>query len=78
MAIFGFEQINPYPYATNVLRIRRNDHAITELQSEGEYHTLDRMLTAIMVERWGENVVPLAEGLLGQRAVDRHPAPGPV
>ena len=66
LEIFGFERINPHPYATNTMRIRESDHYITELQAAGEYHEFDRMVTAISVEKWCEGVVPLADGILGK------------
>ena len=77
LEIFGFEGINPHPYATDVLRVREVDHYITALQDKGEYHTFDRAVTAIGVEKWGEDVVPLAEGLLGKEQLIyiRHLAP---
>ena len=50
LEIFGFENINPHPYATNIMRIRNNKHHITQLQFPGEYHSFDRMVTAMMVD----------------------------
>jgi len=64
--IFGFEGISPYPYATNRVRVRDADHYITGLQEDGELHELDRMVTAIAVESWRDDVTPLADGLLGR------------
>ena len=64
--IFGFEHINPHPYVTRMLRARQNEHYITQLQDDGECHELDRMTTAIAVEKWGDTVIPLAEGILSK------------
>ncbi len=77
LEIFGFERINPHPYATHTVRVRECDHYITELQSAGEFHTFDRMVTAIIAEKWGEAVIPLADGILGKEQLIhiRHLAP---
>jgi len=77
LEIFGFDRINPHPCATNVLRIRRNDHYITHLQTSGEYHDFDKMVTAIIVEGYRSDVVALAEGVLGKEQLVhiRHIAP---
>ena len=76
--IFGFDRVNPHPYATNSLRVRESGHYITEMQSPGEWHTFDRMVTAIAVEKWRDGVVPLADGILGKEQLIyiRHLAPG--
>ena len=66
LEIFGFEEINPYPYATNLLRIRQNRHAVTGMQEDGELHSLDKMVTAVMAGRWRDDVEPLADGILGK------------
>jgi hypothetical protein len=66
LEIFGFEEINPHPYASNVLRIKDNTHYISEMQEYGEYHIFDQMVTAIAVEKWREDVVPLTECILGK------------
>ena len=77
LAIFGFEGINPHPYATNMLHVRPTDHYITAMQDPGEFHTFDRMVTAVAVEKWGSDVTPLAQGVLGkeQLVYIRHLAP---
>lgn len=31
LKIFGFDKINPHPYATDVIRIKNNKHYITEM-----------------------------------------------
>lgn len=78
LEIFGFRGINPYPFATNLIRIPTNDHYITELQFAGEFHEFNRMVTGTIVEEWRKGVVPLAEGILGkeQLVYIRHLAPG--
>jgi hypothetical protein len=77
LEIFGFDRINPHPYATDSLRVRETDHYVTQLQVPGEWHALDRMVTAVAVEKWREDVVPLADGILGkdQLIYIRHLAP---
>ncbi len=77
LEIFGFDRINPNPYATDTVRMQERDHYITELQSPGEFHTFDRMVTAIAAEKWGDSVVPLADGILGKEQLIyiRHLAP---
>lgn len=77
LEMFGFDRINPHPYATDTLRVREQAHYITELQSPGEFHSFDRMVTAIAVEKWGDSVVPLADGILGKEQLIyiRHLAP---
>ena len=77
LEIFGFDRINPHPYATDTVRMQERDHYITELQSPGEFHTFDRMVTAIAAEKWGDSVVPLADGILGKEQLIyiRHLAP---
>jgi hypothetical protein len=77
LEIFGFGRINPHPFATNLIRIPGNDHYITGLQSTGEYHTFERMVTATIVEEWRKGVVLLAEGILGkdQLVYIRHLSP---
>ena len=78
LEIFGFDRINPHPYATDTVRMQERDHYITELQSPGEFHTFDRMVTAIAVEAVGRlGDVPLADGILGKEQLIyiRHLAP---
>ena len=77
LEIFGFDRINPHPYATDTLRIADGEHHITQLQSPGELHTFDRMVTAIAAEKWGDSVIPLADGILGKEQLIyiRHLAP---
>ena len=77
LEIFGFDRINPHPYATDTLRIQDREHYITELQSPGEFHAFDRMVTAIAAEKWGDSVIPLADGILGKEQLIyiRHLAP---
>jgi hypothetical protein len=77
LEIFGFSHINPNPFATDTLRITNNEHYITKLQFAGEYHTFQRMVTGTIVEHWGEEVLPLAEGILGkdQLVYIRHLSP---
>ena len=66
LEMFGFEGINPYPAASNVLRVRRDEHYITGLQSEGEFHDFNRMVTTVIVRTWRPDVKPLAEIVLGK------------
>ncbi len=77
LEIFGFDRINPHPYATDTVRIADGEHYITQLQSPGELHTFDRMVTAIAAEKWGDSVMTLADGILGKEQLIyiRHLAP---
>jgi len=77
LEMFAFERINPHPYATNMMRIRHTGHYVTAMQSPGEFHTFDRMVTAVMVEKWGPDVMALAEGVLAkdQLIYTRHLSP---
>ena len=55
----------------------RTPHTITAMQSPGEYHHLDRMVTNILPGTYGSHVTPLAEILLGkeQLVYTRHLSP---
>ena len=77
LEIFGFERINPYPYATNIMRILESGHAIAAMQTPGECHDFDRMVSAVIVEKWRDDVAPLADGILGKEQLiyTRHLAP---
>ena len=77
LEIFGFDRINPHPYATDTVRIGDGKHYINQLQSPGELHTFDRMVTAIAAEKWGDSVMTLADGILGKEQLIyiRHLAP---
>lgn len=66
LEVFGFEGIEPQPIATNLLRVRRNDHYITGLQQPGAFHQIPRMVTALWVKRWRRDVAPLVEAVLGK------------
>lgn len=64
--IFGFERINPHPYLTDYMRISDNSHYISSMQCDGEFHRFYKMVTAVIVEKWRDDVTPLAEGILGK------------
>lgn len=66
LEVFGFEGINPHPYATNLVRIRETQSYISQMQTPGEFHEFDRMATGVIVERWRKDVTPLAESVLGK------------
>lgn len=66
LEIFGFDRINHHPYASNLMRIINNEHYISEMQNESEYHNFNRMVSGISVETWRDDVVPLAECILGK------------
>ena len=66
LEIFGFENINPHLYASNVMRIKDNDHYITGLQTEGEWHEFDRMVTCAAPGKWRRDIKVLAECILGR------------
>lgn len=78
LEVFGFGGINPHPFATNLIRIPTAGHYITELQSAGEYHQFKQPVTGTIVEEWRQDVVPLAEAILGKEQLIyiRHMAPG--
>ena len=57
--MFGFEGFNPHPAASNVLRIRSEEHYISGLQSAGEYHEFRRMVTTVLVRAWRPEVKAL-------------------
>jgi hypothetical protein len=77
LEIFAFDGINPHPFATNLIRIPTNGHYITELQCAGEYHQFKQPVTGTIVEKWRQDVVPLAEAILGKEQLIyiRHMAP---
>lgn len=64
--IFGFEDINPHPYASNILHVRNTDHYISKMQEEGELHKFDAMVTAIAVGKWRAGVTPIADCILAK------------
>ena len=67
------------PIRTRPIRFGcRNGNTISRNCSPpGEFHTFDRMVTAIAAEKWGDSVVPLADGILGKEQLIyiRHLAP---
>lgn len=75
--IFGFEEINPHSFVTNVIRIKSSEHYITEMQGEGEYHHSERMVTGIIAEKWRDDVTTPVEGMLGKEQLTyiRHITP---
>jgi hypothetical protein len=76
--VFGFEEVERLPIASNVLRVMGNDHYITWQQEAGALHRSQRMVTALVVRGWGEAVRPLVEVALGkdQLVYMRHLVPG--
>ena len=76
--LFGFDRISPHLHAINRLRIGPHPHYITAMQEPAEAHTLDRMVSAAMVESWRPDVAVLAQGVLGkdQLVYTRHLVPG--
>ncbi|MDD5597493.1 MAG: hypothetical protein PHV82_06085 [Victivallaceae bacterium] len=77
--IFGFEKLNPAPYATNILSIKSNGHYITGMRRENpDFYNLKKMISATLVEKHGENVHICAEAVLGKEQLiyTRHLVPG--
>ncbi len=78
LEIFGFRGVERLPYASDLIRVPANDHYVTWLHQAGAFHKSRRMVTALAVKEWREDVVPLAEALLGkdQLVYIRHLVPG--
>lgn len=66
LELFGFEEINPHPFASNLLRVREQEHYVTAMQRPGEIHRFDAMVTALAVGKYRRDVVPLADCILGK------------
>lgn len=78
LEVFGFRGVERLPYASNLILVPSHDHYITWLQPAPAFHTSKRMVTAVMVKEWRDDVVPLAEAVLGkdQLVYVRHLVPG--
>jgi len=78
LEIFGFRGVERLPYASNLILVPSNDHYITWLQQARALHQSKRMVTAVMVKEWRDDVVALAEAVLGkeQLVYIRHLVPG--
>ncbi len=66
LEMFGFENINRCPFATNVIRIGTNEHYITGMQDENRFYEFDKMISGTIVGKWRNDVDVLAEGILGK------------
>jgi len=78
LEVFGFRRIERLPYASNLILVPSNDHYITWLHQRRAFHQSKRMVTALMVKEWRDDVVPLAEAVLGKEQLIyiRHLEPG--
>jgi hypothetical protein len=78
LEIFGFRGVERLPIASNLLLIPSNEHYITWLQQPRAFHASQRMVTALVVQEWRDDVVPLAEAVLGKEQLIyiRHLVPG--
>jgi hypothetical protein len=78
LEIFGFQGVQPLPYASNLILVPSNDHYITWLQEPRTFHRSQRMVTAVMVKEWRDDVDVLAEAILGKEQLIyiRHLVPG--
>ena len=75
--IFGFERVDQNVHATDQVRICETGHFVTSLQEPGEFHQLNQMLSALKVGSWRNDVVVLAQGVLGKEQLiySRHLVP---
>jgi hypothetical protein len=78
LEMFGFRGVERLPYASNLFLVPSNDHYITWLQEPRAFHESRRMVTAVMVKEWGDEVEVLAEAVLGKEQLIyiRHLVPG--
>jgi len=61
LEMFGFGNIDPYPYGTDTIRISGGRHYITGMQEEGRIYTFDRMVSCLCAEEWSSDAEVLAE-----------------
>lgn len=77
-SIFGFQGVDRLPIASDTFFLTANPHYITGLQKPQTFHKSGRMVTALVVDEWGCETVPLVEAVLGkdQLVYMRHLVPG--
>ena len=78
LEVFGFRGVERLPYASNLILVPSNEHYITWLQEPRAFHESRRMVTAVMVKEWRDDVEVLAEAVLGKEQLIyiRHLVPG--
>jgi len=78
LEVFGFRGVERLPYASNLILVPSNEHYITWLQEPRAFHESLRMVTAVMVKEWRDDVEVLAEAVLGKEQLIyiRHLVPG--
>ena len=78
LEVFGFRGVERLPYASNLILVPSNEHYITWLQEPQAFHQSQRMVTAVMVKEWRDDVEVLAEAVLGKEQLIyiRHLVPG--
>ena len=78
LEVFGFRGVERLPYASNLILAPSNEHYITWLQEPRAFHESRRMVTAVMVKEWRDDVEVLAEAVLGKEQLIyiRHLVPG--
>jgi hypothetical protein len=78
LELWGFEQVERLPIASDLFFVPDNRHPLTWLQPAPVFHRARRMVTGLVVEGWGETVEPLVEMVLGkdQLVYIRHLVPG--
>jgi len=78
LEVFGFRGVERLPYASNLFLVPANDHYITWLHEPRAFHESQRMVTAVMVKEWRDDVTVLCEAVLGKEQLIyiRHLVPG--
>jgi hypothetical protein len=78
LEMWGFEQVERLPIASDLFFVPDNRHAITWLQPAPVFHRAKRMVTGLVVKGWRDGVEPLVEMVLGkdQLVYTRHLVPG--
>jgi hypothetical protein len=78
LEIFGFQGVERLPFASDLVLVPSNEHYITWFQQPRAFHQAQRMVTALIVREWRDDVLPLAEAVLGKEQLIyiRHLVPG--
>jgi hypothetical protein len=77
LEIFGFQNVDRLPFASDLIYVPANDHYICSLQQPGAFHKSQRMVTALIIRGLRDDVVPLAEAVLAKEQLTyiRHLVP---
>jgi hypothetical protein len=70
LEMFGFGNIEPYPYGTEMIRISSNSHYITGMQKENEFYSFNRAVSCTLAGEWSRDVKVLAEGISNKEESD--------